>query len=134
MPGSSIILIVTIFLAVDVVVVWAIRQWVKMMFEEISRAFPAREPLPGAVRRRLQSISIDLMNFGWCFVVSVDERAIHFAPHLVGRLFGARAFSVPFDAVKLEGKRRGRWFQKARIGKWQLTGPAWALRLVEGGT
>jgi len=125
-------LIVTIFLAVDVIVVWAIRQWVKMMFAEIVAAFPQASPLPGAVRRRFQSISIDMMNFGWCFVVSVDERAIHFAPHLVGRLFGARAFSVPWEAVNLAGKRRGRWLQRARIGKWHITGPAWALKLAEG--
>jgi hypothetical protein len=132
MPYTSTILIVTIFLAVDVVVLWAIRQWVKMTFAEIVAAFPSAEPRAGAVRRRLQSISIDLMNFGWCFVVSADEGAVHFAPNAFGRLVGARAFSVPWEAVKLEGKRRGRWFQKARIGKWTLTGPAWALKLAEG--
>jgi hypothetical protein len=134
MPYTSTILIVTIFLAVDVVVVWAIRQWVKMMFEEISRAFPAREPLPGAVRRRYQSISVDMLNLGWSVNVAADEWGLHFVPIGLGRVFAARAFSVPFDSVKLEGKRRGRWFQKARIGKWHLTGPAWALKLAEGGT
>jgi hypothetical protein len=134
MPHTSTILFVVIFVAVDAVILLAIRAWVKMTFVELAAAFPAAVPSAGAVVRRYQGISIDSLNFGWCFVVTADEHAVHFAPMLLARAFGARAFSVPWDAVKLEGKRRGRWFQKARIGKWHLTGPAWALKLAEGRT
>ncbi len=132
MPHNSTILIIAIFLAVDAVVLMAIRAWVKTTFDEIARAFPVREPLPGAVRRRYQSISVDMLNLGWSVNVAADEWGLHFVPIGLGRVFAARAFSVPFDAVQLEGKRRGRWLQRARIGKWHLTGPAWALRLAEG--
>lgn len=132
MPSSATIVIVTIFLAVDSVVLLAIRAWVKMTFVELAAAFPAATPSAGAVTRRYQGISIDSLNFGWCFVVSVDDRAVHCAPMRLARWFGARAFSVPWDAVNLAGKRRGRWLQRARIGKWHLTGPAWALKLAEG--
>lgn len=132
MPSSATVLIVAIFIAVDAVVLLAIRAWVKMTFAELAAAFPPVEPEAGAVVRRYQGISIDNLNFGWCFVVSVDERAVHFAPMRLARWFGARAFSVPWDAVNLAGKRRGKWLQRARIGKWEITGPAWALKLAEG--
>jgi len=132
MPGTATILIVTMFIAVDGLVVWAIRQWVKHTFAELAAAFPAGQPGPGAVSKRYQGISIDSLNFGWSFVVAADEQAVHFAPMWIARVFGARSFSVPWDAVKLQGKRRGRWFQRAKIGRWELLGPAWALKLAEG--
>jgi hypothetical protein len=132
MPSSSNIVIIAIFLAVDVVVFLAVRQWVKTTFTELAAAFPPVEPRSDAVRKRYQSISIDSLNFGWSFVVAVDEGHAHFLPMGLARLVGARTFSMPWSAMSLSGKRRGRWFQKARIGKWDLTGPAWALKLAEG--
>lgn len=132
MPHTSTILIVAIFLAVDAVVLLAIRAWVKMTFAELAAAFPPVDPSPGAVTRRYQGISVDNLNFGFCFIVTVDEHGVHFAPMRLARTFGARGFSVPWDAVNMQGRRRGRWMQKARIGKWEITGPAWALKLAEG--
>ena len=132
MSPSAVITIVSIFVLMDVVLVWGIRQWVKTTFEEIARDFPPREPLPGAVKRRWQSISVDMFNFGWSVNIAADEWGLHFEPIGLGRVFAARAFSVPFDAIKLKDGRRGRWLRKARMGKWDLTAPAWALGLAEG--
>ncbi|MBX3405302.1 MAG: hypothetical protein KF869_00955 [Phycisphaeraceae bacterium] len=132
MPPAHIWLIVSIFIAVDAVVLWAVRMWVKHMFVDLAAAFPAREPATDAVRRSFQSFSIDSINMGWSVHVAADDYGLHLRPALLMRLFGGQALSIPWTAIALYG-RRGRWFSKAKVGgRWQLMGPSWCLKLAEG--
>ncbi|MBX3402656.1 MAG: hypothetical protein KF699_04500 [Phycisphaeraceae bacterium] len=131
MPPAHIWLIVSIFIAVDAVVLWAVRMWVKHMFVDLAAAFPPREPAADAVRRSFQSFAIDSINMGWSVHVAADDYGLHLRPALLMRLFGGQALSIPWTAIALHG-RRGRWFSKSRIaGRWQLMGPSWCLRLAE---
>lgn len=131
MPPAHIWLIVSIFLAVDAVVLWAVRMWVKSMFAELAAAFPPREPATDAVCRSFQSFSIDSINMGWSVHVAADDYGLHLRPALLMRLVAARPLSIPWKALELYG-RRGRWFSKAKIGgRWQMMGPSWALKLAE---
>lgn len=131
MPPIATWLIVSIFLAVDAVVLWAIRMWIKSMFADLAAAFPPREPAPDAVRRSFQSFAIDSINMGWSVHVAADDFGLHLRPALVMRLFGGRPLSIPWSAIELYG-RRGRWFSKAKVGgRWQMMGPSWCLTLAD---
>jgi hypothetical protein len=133
LPGTgSILVVVGIFLLVDSLVVWGIRQWVKITFAELAKAYPPVAVGAGAVTKRYQSIAVDSLNFGGCFVVSADEFGVHFAPMWLARVFGARAFSVPFEAMELKPKGLIKWgsTRKVKVGRYEITGPGWALELV----
>jgi len=97
-------------------------------FAALAAQFPAVEPATDAVERRFQSFRFGLINAGFSVHVAVDSAHLHLRPVRLLRWLGAKAVSVPWDAVEVK-PGRGAW-RSARVGSLRLTGPAWALDLA----
>ncbi len=136
MPGHAVLIVVLVIVAVDLILVPLIlRAFVASSWGPISARYPAVGPLPDAVRRNFQSFKVGMANFGFSVHVAADSAHLHLLPTLLMRWSGMKPASVPWPAVRAEG-RPGRRYAKVRInGQPQVVvGPAWALSLAgEGG-
>lgn len=110
------------------VVFFMLRAGVGKPFAALSERYPEIEPAPDAIERRFQSFRFGLVNAGMSVHVAVDAAYLHLRPVRLLRWMGARAVSVPWEAVKTT-PGRGSW-RKARIGSFRFLGPAWALDLA----
>ena len=129
MNWSLVIAIVVLLTAMDVVIIWAI---VRFGWGPLPRAFPARDPLADAVSRKHQSFRINLLSFGFCINVAVDEQHLHLTPIKPLRAIGAKGSSIPWESIRIEKRpTRGRWL-KAKAGSHTIRGPAWCLELAGG--
>lgn len=124
-------MIVLIVLAVDAIIIPCLFYGViSGYWQPLEKRFPARDALPGAVRKEFQSIKLDLFNLGWCTHISVDEQHMHLDPVLLLRWFKAGRISLPWESLELE--RVGRSWGKAKLrGGITLWAPAWAMRLAQ---
>ncbi|HRQ73665.1 MAG TPA: hypothetical protein PLU35_11615 [Phycisphaerales bacterium] len=132
MPGHVVLIVVLVIVAVDLILVPLIlRAFVASSWGPISARYPAVAPLPDAVRRNFQSFKVGMANFGFSVHVAADSAHLHLMPTLLMRWSGMKPASVPWEAVRAEG-RPGRMYAKVRIdGQSQVvTGPAWALSLA----
>jgi hypothetical protein len=127
----GVLIIIPIILAVDALVVYAIASGMASTWNTMARKYPGTEPAPGAVRRNFQSFSIGIFNMGWCVHVAVDDDRLHLLPARVMRWAGARAISVPWEEVAYVRPVRWGKYARVRIGRQELTGPAWALDLAK---
>jgi len=127
----TIAIIVAVFLVVDTLVVGVlIGYFVRNTWQTIATRWPARPIAEDAVRRPFQSFSIGIVNLGWSIHVAVDEAYLHLDPARFWRWFGATRASVPWGAMELIGRIRGKW-ATVRIGAQRIDGPAWCLGLVD---
>lgn len=128
MSAWQIFLLVAVVISIDLAIVGTVLTMCAAALRPLHTAFPPVEPAPDAVRRRFQSFGFDMMNFGGCVHVAVDERHLHLRPALLARWFGLRDMSVPWGSIALE-KVKGK-SAVARVGKTRLRGPAWCLTLA----
>ncbi len=111
-----------------IVILWAV---VHFGWAPIHDKFPAHEPGAEAVRRPFQSFRVGILNLGFSIHATADERHLHLEPAAYLRRLGARAVSVPWEAIHVEKRSRsGRWVT-VKVDKWTITGPAWCLELAE---
>src|SRR5436190_21934471 len=100
MPHLPSNMVLFAFIGIDLVLMCLVMQVaMRLGWNALAESFPAKDPRPGAVRRRFQSIAIGGANFGPCVQIAVDERWLHLRPGLLLRAFGARGISVPWGAV-----------------------------------
>jgi hypothetical protein len=129
MPQAVIItLIVVAFTAVDGLIVWGL---LRAMWGPWQQKFPAQPVAADAVTREFQSFKFGMMNCGYSIHVSVDDHFLHLAPAAFLRLFGLRAFSIPWEEIVVTRRRgRGKWID-AKVGINTLRGPAWCLEIAQ---
>lgn len=96
------------------------------IWRPVLAAYPAREPAPGAVRRRFQSFGLGIMNLAGSIHAAVDDEYLHLVPLWIFRILGARPASIPWSALTPVG-RTGR---VARLGACRIDGPEWCMKLV----
>ncbi len=136
MPQSQqIMLIVAIILALDALIVWALLRALRVMaWGPMQASHPPREVVEPSVARNFQSFSFDWFNMGWCVHVVVDEQCLHLRPSAFLRLIGCGPMSIPWEAIELKSKP-GRWpFMRAKVGKVEVQGPKWCMRLADRST
>lgn len=127
MSGWTIALLVIGFDAVFVpLLIWGM---VRGAWKPIEERYPRVQPEPDALRREFQSIRLDMLNLGLSVHLAVDSRFLHIEPAKIIRLFGAGAFSVPWEAIS-DVRIKGR-YGRASLSKTTLTAPAWALELAK---
>ncbi len=125
---ALVIAIIGLLTAMDVVIIWTI---VRFGWGSLPAEFPGRQPLADAVSRRCQSFRVNLLNFGFCINVAVDEQHLHLTPIKPLRALGAKGSSIPWESIRIEKRStRGRWLT-AKAGSHTLRGPAWCLDLAE---
>jgi hypothetical protein len=136
MPWWQVLLIVMIFVFVDGVIVFVVvPALIRESWGAIADTHPAiRKPfdrvLPGGIStpatwRGFQSMSADMINMGWCMHIGVDDWGIHLHPARLGRLFGLKPASVPWEAIS--PKKRRKRFCTVLIRGVSVKGPTWAL-------
>ncbi len=128
MNWALVIAIVGLLTAVDAVIIWSI---VRFGWGSLPRAFPAHDPLADAVSRKHQSFRINLLNFGFCINVAIDERHLHLMPIKLLRVLGAKGSSIPWDSIRIEKRSIGGRWLTAKAGSHTIKGPAWCLELAE---
>ncbi|MBX3318063.1 MAG: hypothetical protein KF902_14500 [Phycisphaeraceae bacterium] len=121
-------ILVTLFVVVDTIVVWAILRACGEMLKQLGAGHPAVEPEAGAVRKEFQSFKIGLMNMGYSIHVTVDASYLHLDPSLTARWIGMPRMSIPWSEVRLV--RRGRFGTQVKIGRQTVYGPRWCLELA----
>lgn len=132
MPGYVIALLVVGMVVMDSIIVWAIFSSFRAgTWAPLAKVFPPVSPTPGAVRREFESFSFGMFNLGWSLHVAVDEAYLHLYPAWLLRVVGATPMSVPWSAVTLRPKAPKRGLIPARLGKQDIRGPAWCLRLAD---
>ena len=119
MSTSQVIVFVAAIVLIDGILVFAIRAWMKGLFEELARAYPPRPIRAGARRKRYQSIGVNSTNFGGCIELATDDEHVHVRPMGLARLFGARDLSLP-RAPFAEAPRAFGGARKAKLGKWTI--------------
>src|SRR5213078_495240 len=108
-----------------------VRMLISAGWNTVARGRRAEPVGEGAVRRRYQSFSFGIFNFGWSVHVAADERYLHLTPAGFMRWAGAKPVSIPWDEVRLAEKQpRRRSLARAKIGKTTVVGPRWALELA----
>jgi hypothetical protein len=94
-------------------------------------AYHSQPVAPDAVTGSFQTFRVGLANLGGCVHVAADEACLHLTPVRPLRWLGARAASIPWDAIRISKRsRNGRWIT-AHVGRTTLQGPAWCLGLAE---
>ena len=68
-----------------------------------------------------------MVNLGLSIHVAADEHALHMMPIGFLRLFGAMPASIPWNAMKADGRNP----RKVRINGQVLHGPKWCMELAE---
>lgn len=132
MPGYVIAILVVGMVTMDSIIVWAIFSSFRAgTWAPLAKSFPPVVPTPSAVRRDFESFSFGMFNLGWCLHVAVDEAYLHLYPAWALRVAGTTPISVPWGAVTLRPKAPKRGPIRARLGKQNITGPAWCLRLAD---
>lgn len=104
---------------------------VRFMWSPIARHFPAQPVGEGAVSRSFQSFAFGLVNrWNHCLTITVDASYLHIQPLELFRWFGARAMSIPFDAIENVQPSRLSGFLRGSAGPYRLTGPNWCMELA----
>lgn len=134
MKTWHVVMIVGLFLSVDAVVVGALLHFaVQSALSPLSTMYPALPLGPGAVRRNFQGIARNHMNMGWSVHLAADETHLHVLPAAIFRMCGAKASSVPWDAIQVTSQRR--WTCRLKIagaGNDEYVFPAWVGNLATG--
>lgn len=128
MSGTAIALIIGVFLAMDAIILVLVCRSVAHTFDAFDR-YPPLPSGPGAIRRNFQSISVGLVNLGFCAHLAVDATHLHFVPAAMGRFFRARAFSVPLEEVQI-AKPGGRLGGVATIARESVRLPRWCMEEI----
>jgi hypothetical protein len=126
MPSVETLVIVSLVIAVDVVVFYALRVWMLSVFESLVKRFPARPVEHGALTRRFQSLRLGVTSFGFSFEIALDETNAHFTPHRLARWFGAQRFSVPREVLAAAKKGIG-GYSSVKLVDWRLLAPNWVF-------
>lgn len=129
MTTAGVAILVASLVAVDLLVIIALRMACAHTWSRLASGHQPVEPAPDAVRRRWQSFSVELFNLGFAFGAAADDTHLHLDPNPVGRLMGATSVSIPWEALAIE--RRRRRTIRARVNGVRLTGPAWCLALAD---
>jgi hypothetical protein len=124
LPG----LLVALFVIVDLVVVSAVMSVaMDSIFGKLSKTFPGQLIDERARRKNFQSMSSGIMNFGLCVHIATDDAYLHLLPSAFLRLFRAKATSIPWDAVELQGKGKSKRWVDLKVAGVDLRLPAWIL-------
>lgn len=118
-------LVISAFLVVDGIIVFAVFNMAAGEVRSLAAHFPAREPQIHAERRDFQSFSLDLFNFGWSFHVVADRDYVHMLPAWLFRKLGVPKFSIPRSELKDPRKCFGG--VKVTLRGQALAGPRWCL-------
>ncbi len=126
------LLIVVLFVIVDLVIAFGlIAGSLKLVWNPLHLAYPPRTPADDAVRKKLQSFRIGLLNLSYCIHTAVDENHLHLTPAKVVRWLGGKPTSIPWEAIEVLKQSRIGKSMTVRVGTRRLKGPAWCLELAE---
>ena len=124
--------IIVLFVIVDVLVAFSlIAASLQLLWNPLHLAYPPRTPAEDAVRKRLQSFRIGLLNLSYCIHTTVDENHLHLTPATLVGWLGAKPTSIPWDAIEVLKRSRLGQSMIVRVGKRRIAGPAWCLGLAE---
>ncbi|MGQ0626543.1 MAG: hypothetical protein ACT4PL_00390 [Phycisphaerales bacterium] len=130
MNPPGVLVLVAAFVLMDVVILGVVFSVATGAIRTLAASFPPRAVAADAVFKRGQSISLGLMNYGWSFDISVDAACLHLCPKRFWRALGATPISIPWEHIELKNPG-SRWRPaSARVGKTDLSAPAWALALA----
>ena len=125
------ILIIVLFVIVDFVVAFGlIAGSLRLVWYPLHLAYPPRTPADDAVRKKLQSFRIGLLNLSYCIHTAVDENHLHLTPATLVRWLGGKPMSIPWEAIEVLKQRIGK-SMTVRVGTRRLSGPAWCLDLAD---
>ncbi|MCH2152450.1 MAG: hypothetical protein MK089_03840 [Phycisphaerales bacterium] len=101
------------------------------MWKPIAMKYPPQDHAPDAITKRCQSFSIGIMNMGWSINTTVDENHLHLSPVKWLQFFGACPMSIPWNALKLQGKNSRR---ASLAGGPGIQGPEWCFQMLKAST
>ena len=131
MPGHGGLIVGVCAAALVLLDVLVVKTLIAAGWNTVARARRAEPVGDGAVRRRYQSFSFGVFNFGCSVHVAADERYLHLTPAGFMRWAGPRPVSIPWEEVRLAEKQpRRASLARAKIGKTTVVGPRWALELA----
>jgi hypothetical protein len=100
MTGWNVVLLVSVLVAADLVVLGAVLTLAGQTWKRFVAKYPGQAELPGAERRRRQSISHGICNWGWCFTITRDVGHVHLEPgSFAGRFLGRQRASIPLEQL-----------------------------------
>jgi hypothetical protein len=123
-------IVVVADLLLNGLLVWGL---VRAGWGPLTRAYPPREAMEGAVTRTFQSFRVRWLNLGLCIHVTADEHHLHLVPARFLRWFGAGPVSVPWRAITVTHRTPRRATVAATFDALPVRGPAWCLDLADGG-
>lgn len=124
MTSAQITMLVLIFVTVDAIVLYAIISACASSLGDLARDYPMNERATGPWRE-FQSMSVDMLNFGFCVHICADQDYVHIAPTAVLRRLGAKPMSIPRAAMR-EVKASIFRTAKVTLPKHTLVLPRWA--------
>ncbi len=129
MPSSTLVIVIFIIAFDAIVVPILIAAAIHGCWSPLPKRYPGVDPRPDAVVKQFQSMRVGLLNLGWSVHIAADEEHLHFTPVRIFRAAGAKATSIPWEAVKVTKlhKRSG----TATIAGQRVQAPAWCLELAE---
>ncbi|MEO1534442.1 MAG: hypothetical protein AAFS11_02630 [Planctomycetota bacterium] len=132
MSGGQLAIFISLFLAVDAVIVWVVLRGAAGGWNGLAEKHPQTTPIEPSETRRFQSFALGMFNLGFCIHVTADPERLHLMPVTPMRLLGMRPMSLPWEALDLKPPGRRKNWRTARVGVGlDLHGPAWCLGLAE---
>ena len=122
------ILFIGVDLLIAVVVVIALTHSTRGTFDKLAARFPPVEPEPDAITRRFRGFRLNWFNAGFSAHMTADALHLHIKPVGPVRWFGARALSIPWDAM--QNPRKAWWAMRTTVAGESLDLPLWCLRMV----
>jgi hypothetical protein len=102
---SNIAIAITLFVAIDAIVISSIFYVLGQSLRDLSNAFPTQTELPGTPRKEFQSMSIGLMNLGGCIHVSLDGNHLHLHPTRFARMMKMTTASIPLACIEAQQEK-----------------------------
>lgn len=136
MTGWQVALVISLFLTVDAVVVWALLRGAAAGWNRLAQAHPPVAAAEPSETRRFQSFALGIFNLGYCIHVTADPDRLHLTPVRPLRLLGMRPMSLPWNALELRPPGWRKSWRTARVrpsagSGLDLHGPAWCMGLAE---
>lgn len=128
MTTPQIVAVVVAFVLMDLIIISTVIYAVTGSVRELAKRYPPHPPRPDAVVKRMQSFRFGMCKLGGCITAAVDEDCLHLTPNRFGRIFGAKAMSLPWDAIEVKGTRWKR--TTAMVAGTQIMGPAWCFEVA----